>query len=88
MTNQREKAERFRALHHQDRPLLLANAWDAGSAKLLHWLGFQALATTGSGFGASPGRRDHSVSREEAPARAGVPPERALRRCQSWPPWG
>jgi 2-methylisocitrate lyase-like PEP mutase family enzyme len=62
----RDKADRFRALHQQDRPLLLANAWDAGSAKLLQWLGFQALATTSSGFGASLGRRDYSVGREEA----------------------
>jgi 2-methylisocitrate lyase-like PEP mutase family enzyme len=66
MKDQRPKAERFRALHEQDRPLLLANAWDAGSAKMLGWLGFQALATTSSGFGASLGRRDYSVSREEA----------------------
>jgi 2-methylisocitrate lyase-like PEP mutase family enzyme len=66
MTDQLVKVERFRALHQQDRPLLLANAWDAGSAKMLQWLGFQALATTSSGFGASLGRRDYSVSREEA----------------------
>jgi 2-methylisocitrate lyase-like PEP mutase family enzyme len=72
MTDQREKAERFRALHEQDRPLLLANAWDAGSAKMLQSLGFQALASTSSGFGASLGRSDYSVSREEALAHSGV----------------
>jgi 2-methylisocitrate lyase-like PEP mutase family enzyme len=66
MTDQGVKGERFRALHQQDRPLLLANAWDAGSAKMLQWLGFRALATTSSGFGASLGRRDYCVSREEA----------------------
>ena len=66
MADQGVNGERFRALHQQDRPLLLANAWDAGSAKMLQWLGFQALATTSSGFGASLGRRDYSVSREEA----------------------
>ena len=66
MKDQRTQAERFSALHQQDRPLLLANAWDAGSAKMLEWLGFQALATTSSGFGASLGRRDYSVSCEEA----------------------
>ena len=66
MADQGVKGERFRALHQQDRPLLLANAWDAGSAKMLQWLGFQALATTSSGFGASLGRRDYAVSREEA----------------------
>jgi 2-methylisocitrate lyase-like PEP mutase family enzyme len=66
MTDSIAKAERFRALHEAERPLLLANAWDAGSAKLLSWLGFEALATTSSGFAASLGRRDYGVSREEA----------------------
>ncbi len=65
-----DKAARFRALHHQERPLLLANAWDVGSAKLLASLGFQALATTSSGYAASLGRLDYSVSREEALAHA------------------
>ena len=72
MTDQRVKADRFRVLHERDEPLLLANAWDAGSAKMLGWLGFQALATTSSGFGASLGRRDYSVSREEALAHCGA----------------
>jgi 2-methylisocitrate lyase-like PEP mutase family enzyme len=66
MTDQAAKADRFRSLHEQDHPLLLANAWDAGSAKLLDSLGFEALATTSSGFAASFGRRDYAVSREEA----------------------
>jgi 2-methylisocitrate lyase-like PEP mutase family enzyme len=48
------------------RPLLLANPWDLGSARLLESLGFQALATTSSGFAASLGRLDHRVTREEA----------------------
>jgi 2-methylisocitrate lyase-like PEP mutase family enzyme len=65
-----EKAARFLALHHQERPLLLANAWDVGSAKLLASLGFQALATTSSGYAASLGRLDYGTSREEALAHA------------------
>ncbi len=65
-----DKAARFLAFHQQERPLLLANAWDAGSAKLLAALGFQALATTSSGYAASLGRLDYSVSREEALAHA------------------
>jgi 2-methylisocitrate lyase-like PEP mutase family enzyme len=56
----------FAALHVPGRPLLLANAWDVGSAKLLASLGFQALATTSSGFAATLGRLDYTVSREEA----------------------
>src|SRR3954471_19364289 len=58
--------ERFRALHDGDSPLLLPNPWDAGSAKLLASLGFEALATTSSGFAATLGRLDGSVTRDEA----------------------
>lgn len=61
-----DKATRFTELHYQANPLLLANAWDQGSAKLLVSLGFQALATTSSGYAAALGRLDYSVSREEA----------------------
>src|SRR4051812_7058472 len=56
----------FLALHHESRPLLLPNPWDVGSAKLLASLGFKALATTSSGFAATLGRLDGSVTREEA----------------------
>ncbi len=75
MTNQREKAERFLALHHGQRggstqPLLMPNPWDRGSARLLESLGFAALATTSSGFAATMGRPDGSVSRDEAIAHA------------------
>jgi len=66
MHDQAEKAARFLALHHGERPLLLANAWDVGSAKLLGSLGFEALATTSGGYAASLGRRDYGVSRDEA----------------------
>jgi 2-methylisocitrate lyase-like PEP mutase family enzyme len=66
MTNQRDKAERFLASHQSPEPLLMPNPWDAGSARLLEWLGFSALATTSSGFAATLGRLDGSVTREEA----------------------
>jgi 2-methylisocitrate lyase-like PEP mutase family enzyme len=59
-------AARFLALHRPGRPLLLPNPWDRGSAVLLASLGFQALATTSSGFAATLGRPDGSVTREEA----------------------
>jgi 2-methylisocitrate lyase-like PEP mutase family enzyme len=70
MSTHAEKAARFLALHRQESPLLLANAWDVGSAKLLASLGFQALATTSSGYAASLGRLDYGVNREEALAHA------------------
>jgi 2-methylisocitrate lyase-like PEP mutase family enzyme len=63
---QSEKIERFRRLHGGETPLLLPNPWDVGSAKILASLGFHALATTSSGFAATLGRLDGSVSREEA----------------------
>ncbi len=59
-------ARHFLSLHRQGQPLLLANAWDVGSARLLASLGFGALATTSSGYAATLGRRDYSVTREEA----------------------
>jgi 2-methylisocitrate lyase-like PEP mutase family enzyme len=61
-----EIAERFLNLHQTGRPLLLPNPWDAGSARLLASLGFEALATTSSGFAATLGRLDGSVTAEEA----------------------
>jgi 2-methylisocitrate lyase-like PEP mutase family enzyme len=70
MTTQTEKAGRFLDLHRPGNPLLLPNPWDQGSAKLLASLGFRALATTSSGFAATLGRLDGSVSRDEALAHA------------------
>ncbi len=66
MPTQFEKAEQFLALHRGKSPLLMPNAWDVGSAKLLASLGFQALATTSSGFAATLGQVDGTVTREEA----------------------
>jgi 2-methylisocitrate lyase-like PEP mutase family enzyme len=63
---QADKATRFLSLHGGPAPLLMPNPWDPGSAKLLASLGFEALATTSSGFAATLGRLDGSVSRDEA----------------------
>jgi 2-methylisocitrate lyase-like PEP mutase family enzyme len=70
MDDHAERASAFLALHRQGQPLLLANAWDAGSAKLLAAAGFQALASTSSGYAASLGRLDYGVTREQALAHA------------------
>ena len=70
MTEQVVKTEHFLALHHGSGPLLLPNAWDRGSAALLTALGFSAVATTSSGFAATLGRLDGSVTRDEALAHA------------------
>ena len=66
------QAERFRALHEGPEPLLIPNAWDGGSAKLLISLGFQAVATTSSGFAATLGRLDGYTMDDEALANAAV----------------
>jgi 2-methylisocitrate lyase-like PEP mutase family enzyme len=70
MTSQSEKAALFLELHRPGNPLLLPNPWDQGSARVLASLGFQALATTSSGYAATLGRLDGSVSRDEALAHA------------------
>lgn len=67
---QDDLSARFLALHHGNGPLLLPNPWDAGSARLLADIGFLALATTSSGFAATLGRLDGSVSLAEAVAHA------------------
>jgi 2-methylisocitrate lyase-like PEP mutase family enzyme len=61
---QDEKAKRFRALHEGD-AFIIPNPWDAGSAKVFAALGFQALATTSSGFAFTLGRPDGSASLDE-----------------------
>ena len=61
-----ELADRFRALHVPGTPLLVPNPWDAGSARVLVSLGYAALATTSSGFAATLGRLDGTVSGDEA----------------------
>ncbi|MGO9433199.1 MAG: isocitrate lyase/phosphoenolpyruvate mutase family protein [Terracidiphilus sp.] len=72
MPTQAEKAVAFQALHQRIEPFVIANPWDAGTAKILTGLGFLALSTTSAGLAFALGRRDGtaSVSREEALANA------------------
>ena len=63
-------AERFLSLHKSGSPLLMPNPWDRGSARLFESLGFEAVATTSSGFAATLGRLDGGVTRDEAIAHA------------------
>jgi 2-methylisocitrate lyase-like PEP mutase family enzyme len=64
MATQGERAERFRALHTGD-PFVIPNPWDAGSARVLAALGFQALATTSSGFAFTLGRLDGQTTLDD-----------------------
>jgi 2-methylisocitrate lyase-like PEP mutase family enzyme len=61
-----DKAERFRELHQRPGTFIIPNPFDIGSARILQSLGFEALATTSSGFAFTMGRRDYEVSRDEA----------------------
>ena len=65
-SSQIEKANRFRDLHQAPGFFVVANAWDAGSARVLAGLGFQALATSSGASAGVLGRRDGMVTREEA----------------------
>jgi 2-methylisocitrate lyase-like PEP mutase family enzyme len=61
----------FRALHRPGDPFVLANAWDAGSARLLAALGAEAIGTTSAGFAFTRGLPDGArVTRDEALAHA------------------
>jgi 2-methylisocitrate lyase-like PEP mutase family enzyme len=64
---QDEKAERFRALHAGE-TFIIPNPWDVGSARVLEALGFQALATTSSGFAFTLGRRDGGATLDDVVA--------------------
>ncbi|MBI1847800.1 MAG: isocitrate lyase/phosphoenolpyruvate mutase family protein [Candidatus Rokubacteria bacterium] len=66
MASQSEKASHFRALHQGPGAFLIANAWDAGTARMLAALGFPALATSSGAQAGTLGRRDGKVTREEA----------------------
>jgi len=67
MPTQAEKAATFRALHARPDAFIMPNPWDAGTARLLASLGFEALATTSLGVANSLGRPDGAgvVSRAE-----------------------
>src|SRR3981189_3425383 len=67
-----EKSAAFRALHERAGAFVIPNPWDAGSARMLASLGFEALATTSAGLAFSLGRPDAegAITRDEALANA------------------
>jgi len=69
MTSLAEKAARLQALHAGPGAFVIANAWDAGSARVLAGLGFKALATSSAAAANTLGRNDGRISREESLAR-------------------
>src|SRR3979411_1520903 len=62
MPSQHQKGTIFRALHAREGAFIIPNPWDAGSARLLAHLGFEALATTSAGYAFSVGRRGQAIS--------------------------
>jgi 2-methylisocitrate lyase-like PEP mutase family enzyme len=64
VATQAEKAQVFRALHEGE-PFVIPNPWDAGSARMLAALGFEALATTSGGFAFTLGRLDGEVTLDD-----------------------
>lgn len=64
MPTLQEKGAGFLHLHRQKGAFIIANAWDAGSARILTALGFAAIATTSAGFAFSVGKQDNKVGRE------------------------
>ena len=72
MLTQAEKGARFRALHERPGCFVVPNPWDAGSARMLAGLGFEALTTTSAGLAFQLGKRDGAgeVTRDETLANA------------------
>jgi 2-methylisocitrate lyase-like PEP mutase family enzyme len=70
VTTQSDKAEQFKSLHQGPGAFVIANVWDAGSARIIAGLGFSALATSSGASAGILGRRDGQVTREEALAQA------------------
>jgi len=64
------KGAAFRALHARPGAFVIPNPWDAGSARILASLGFEALATTSAGLAFALGRRDGGATRDETLANA------------------
>src|SRR2546428_9463861 len=70
--SQHDKAARFRALHQAPGAFVIPNPWDAGSARILAGLGYQALATSSGAAAGVLGRRDGSITRDEALAQVRI----------------
>lgn len=65
MLTQTQKGQAFRDLHARDAAFIIPNPWDVGTARLLAYLGFAALATTSMGYSFSSGQRDNTMDREQ-----------------------
>ena len=65
MRTQAEKAIAFQALHQRAGAFIIPNPYDVGTARLLAYLGFEALATTSAGCAFALGQQDYTLTREQ-----------------------
>ncbi|HSP63922.1 MAG TPA: isocitrate lyase/phosphoenolpyruvate mutase family protein, partial [Pyrinomonadaceae bacterium] len=65
MRTQAEKSIAFQALHERAGAFIIPNPYDAGTARLLAYIGFEALATTSAGCAFALGQRDNTLTREQ-----------------------
>jgi 2-methylisocitrate lyase-like PEP mutase family enzyme len=72
MLTRAEKGHAFRTLHARDGAFIIPNPWDIGTARLLAYLGFEALATTSAGYAFSVGQLDNTIDRHEMMAHIGA----------------
>src|ERR1700722_4103500 len=93
LRTQIDKAMAFRALHERPGAFIIPNPWDAGTARLLAALGFEALATTSLGLANMLGRADSVVTRDEVIANChdiavatDLPVNADLENCFAPPP--
>ena len=70
MLTQAEKGRVFAELHKRANAFIIPNPWDAGSARLLAHLGFEALATSSAGYAFTLGKADTTVGRDGTLAHA------------------
>src|ERR1700743_2667572 len=64
MRNAKEKRAAFRKLHESG-CFVIPNPWNVGTARLFQHLGFEAIASTSTGFAWSMGRPDYTLTRED-----------------------
>lgn len=72
MPTHAEKTAAFRTLHERERAFIIPNPYDAGTARLLQSVGFEAIATTSAGYAYTVGKPDGTIGRDEMLAHAKV----------------
>ena len=83
---QTERAARFVALHARPGAFVIPNPWDAGTARILEGLGFEALTTTSAGLAFALGRARRRRRGDARARRSPTPGPSSTRRTCPWPP--